>query len=92
MADTLPAAERLRARMAKLEWSQTDLARVLGVSTAVVSRWLSGERTPSLDMAFRIERSKMAIPAEAWITHAAADESGELPALPADRPSRRSTG
>ncbi len=78
---TSDAAERLRARLKKLEWSQLDLATALGVSTAVVSRWLSGERTPSLEMAFRIQNSKIAIPAEAWLTHATADESGEHPAI-----------
>ncbi len=78
-------AGRLRARLTKLEWTQSDLARELGVSTAVVSRWLSGERTPSLDMAFRIQNSKIAIPAEAWVTHADADESGPYPAAIASR-------
>ncbi len=80
-----PAAERLRERLKKLEWSQLDLATALGVNPGVVSRWLSGERTPSLEMAFRLQRSKVAIPADAWITHAAADESGEHPAVTTDR-------
>ncbi len=76
MADLVPAAEQLRARLKKLEWSQLDLATAIGVNPGVVSRWLSGERTPSLEMAFRIERSKIGIPAEAWITHADVDDSG----------------
>jgi len=74
------AADRLRARLSKLEWTQADLAREIGASPAQVCRWLSGERTPSLEMAFRIQDSKIGIPAEAWVTHGDADESGEHPA------------
>jgi|GEM_PF-4064403 len=81
MADpSTTAAEQLRARLKKLEWSQLDLATAIGVNPGVVSRWVSGERSPSLEMAFRIQKSKVAIPAESWITHATADESG--PRLP----------
>ncbi len=80
MPEVTPAAERLRERLNKLEWSQLDLANAIGVSPGVVSRWLSGERAPSLEMAFRVQRSKVAIPADAWITHDA-DESGEHQAI-----------
>lgn len=37
--------ERLRAR----QMTQRDLAARLGVSEVTVSRWLSGERTPSIE-------------------------------------------
>lgn len=83
------AAERLRSRLRELAWTQLDLANAVGASPANVSRWLSGERTPSLDMAFRIQRSEVGIPADAWVTHAA-DESGEHAAV-TPSPSR-STG
>jgi transcriptional regulator with XRE-family HTH domain len=79
MSDDSSAAERLRARLAELGWSQLDLANAIGASPAIVSRWLSGERVPSLGMAFRIQKSEAAIPADAWVTHA--EESGEHPAL-----------
>lgn len=80
MREPMPtAAERLRFRLRELGWTQLDLAAEIGASPANVSRWLSGERTPSLDMAFRIQRSALALPADAWLTHSA-DESGEHPA------------
>jgi transcriptional regulator with XRE-family HTH domain len=95
MADVASSApERLRLRLTELGWSQTDLAKAIEVSTGVVSRWLSGDRVPSLDMAFRIQKSEVALPADAWVTHAAnddsrptlaVDESGEHPAAPLQR-------
>lgn len=57
--------QTLEENLERRGWSQTDLAERLGVSTAAVSRWLSGERTPSLEMAFRIEEL-LGIPAETW--------------------------
>lgn len=90
MADALPtAAERLRARLDELGWSQTDLAKAIGASTTIVSRWLSGERVPSLDMAFRIQNSEVALPADIWISHASNDESS--PALSADQSGEHTT-
>lgn len=85
MGETPPddTAEQLRTRLKELGWTQTELATAIGVSTAVVSRWLSGTRVPSLDMAFRIQNSPVAIPAEAWIATPDApanDESGEISA------------
>ena len=70
-------SDRLKARLDELGWSQRDLAREVKTSAAVVCRLVSGERAPSLDLAFRIEKSPVAIPASAWVSHAAADESGE---------------
>lgn len=84
------ASDRLRARLDELGWSQRDLARVVRTSAAVVCRLVSGERAPSLDLAFRIQRSEVAIPADAWVSHAPADESGEHPAVVV--PTTRSTG
>ncbi len=69
--------ERLRARLRELGWTQRQFAEAVGSSAPVVCRILSGERAPSLDLAFRIQRSEIAIPADAWVTHASADESGE---------------
>ncbi len=86
MAEALSPAERLRLRLDKLEWSQADLARLTGASPAVVCRWLSGKGTPSLEMAFAIQRSKIGIEAEAWLP--LADESGEHARVPRPPPSR----
>lgn len=76
MTDAQSAPERLRARLRELGWTQLELAHAVGASPANVSRWLSGERTPSLDMAFRIQRSEVGIPADAWLSHD--DESSGL--------------
>ena len=80
-----PAPERLRARLRELGLTQLGLAESIGSSPANVSRWLSGERTPSLAMAFRIQ-GLVGVPADAWIS-LEADESGEH--LAADVPSSR---
>lgn len=56
----------LRARIDVLGWSQSEFARRLGVTTGVVSRWLSGERGPKLGMAIRVQRL-VGIPVEAWV-------------------------
>jgi transcriptional regulator with XRE-family HTH domain len=37
-------------------WSNTELAKRVGVSPATVGRWISGERTPSLSDAAQISR------------------------------------
>ncbi len=80
MADFPSGVERLRARLKELGWSQLDLANAIGVAPPNVSRWLSGERVPSLAMAFKIERSAVGLPADAWVT-SGADESGEHPVV-----------
>jgi transcriptional regulator with XRE-family HTH domain len=77
---TVPAAERLRSRLREIGWTQLGLAEAVGSSPANVSRWLSGERTPSLAMAFRIQNSEVGIPADAWLA-LGADESDEHPAV-----------
>lgn len=78
-----PTAVLLRTRLEALGWSQADVARELGVSAPTVGRWLEGTRSPSLKWAFKIEKSELAIPAEAWINHGP-DESGEHAAVDAD--------
>jgi transcriptional regulator with XRE-family HTH domain len=86
------AGDRLRARIDELGWTQNDLADRLGVSAGVVSRWLSGERTPSLEMAFRIQNSEVGIAADAWLRsspddtgpHARQHGSGEHSAIDVD--------
>jgi len=39
-----------------LDWTQEDLAQKLGVSTAAVTGWERGVRTPSPDMIVRLVR------------------------------------
>ncbi len=83
MSDVSSTAARLRDRLRELGWSQLDLATTIEVSPAIVSRWLSGDRVPSLTMAFRIQNSAVAIPASDWV-RLEADESGEHLAVDAD--------
>jgi transcriptional regulator with XRE-family HTH domain len=86
MAESPPStSERLRVRLKELGWTQLDLAVAIGVSGAVVSRWLSGDRVPSLEMAFRIQNSEVGIPADAWIDPPDADESGAHAAVASPR-------
>ena len=59
------AAQRLRERLDEKGWTQTRLSEEIGTTDAAVSRWLSGERTPNLEMACRIETA-LGIPVEAW--------------------------
>lgn len=92
MADTTPseAAARLRARLDELGWSQVDLAKAIDVTPAVVSRWLSSERVPSLEMAFRIQESKVGLEAEIWRKppSSGADATGPQPVAPPDAPTQ----
>lgn len=46
--------ERLSELLSDREMKATDLAKELGVSRKVISRYLKGERLPSLKMALRI--------------------------------------
>ena len=59
------AAKKLRTVMRERGWSQVQLAEHLGTSTAAVSRWLTGDRLPSLAMALAIEGS-VDIPVQGW--------------------------
>lgn len=56
----------LEAKLYELGLTQADLSKRIGVSTGAVSRWLSGDRRPTLALAFRME-SELGIPAELWI-------------------------
>lgn len=83
MSERVSGAELLRRRLVDLGWSQTELSRRIDASTGIVSRWLAGQRKPSLEMAFRIEVAA-GLPAESWVDDPTpADESGEHSALPA---------
>jgi plasmid maintenance system antidote protein VapI len=62
----LSGGEILLARLGTLKLSQLELADRLGVSTASVCRWISGERTPSLEMALLLE-TELCIPVESWL-------------------------
>ncbi len=86
MADTVPsdAALRLQARLKELGWKAADLAEAIKVSPAVVSRWLSGGRVPSLEMAFKIQNSAVALPADVWLATPASE--GSAPTIPSDAP------
>ena len=92
MADTTPseAALRLQARLDELGWKAAKLADVIDVSPAVVSRWLAGKRAPSLEMAFRIQNSEVALPADIWRVQPVPDESS--PVLPPDAPTLDALG
>lgn len=88
----MPPSQQLKARLAELGWSQSDLAKAINVSVSVVCRWLNGTRVPSLEHAFRIQESPVALSASIWREAAtkdeskrelAADESGEHGAVTA---------
>lgn len=57
----LALAEKLRS----LQITDAEGARRLSVSRAVICRWLSGRRRPSLALALRVERV-FGIPAIDW--------------------------
>lgn len=65
MAKRLHGAELLRKRLRELGWTQAELAERIGATAGPVSRWLSGERDPSLEMACRIQQ-ETGVPVEAW--------------------------
>lgn len=44
-SDSLPMW--LRRQLDRRDWSQADFARRLNVGTGLVSRWMTGKRTPS---------------------------------------------
>ena len=84
MADTVPseAALRLQARLKELGWKAADLAEKIDVSPAVVSRWLASKRVPSLEMAFKIQNSEVALPAEIWLANPTAEVPPDAPTAP----------
>lgn len=62
----LTVGEQMVRRLAERELTRDDLCRILGVTPGAVSRWISGQRTPTMRMAFRIRR-ELGIPVEAWL-------------------------
>ena len=55
----------LVAAMERAQLSSRDVAELFLVNDSTVSRWLTGERTPGLEMAVAIER-RLGVPVEAW--------------------------
>lgn len=66
MAKRTKGAERLRARLVQLEMNQVELCERIGADPSQVSRWLSGERAPSLKYASRL-LAELGIPIDAWV-------------------------
>lgn len=60
------ATEALQEALNERGWTQNELARQLETSSAVVSRWLTGQRRPELEMAVRLQRL-LGISVESWI-------------------------
>lgn len=56
----------LRARLSVLGWTQEELASRVGVTPPAVSRVLSGQTTPSLSLAWKLQR-ETGVPVEAWL-------------------------
>lgn len=59
--------------LARKGWSQQDLCRKLGVEPGIVSRWVTGDRTPSLESAIELERV-LGIKPKRWIQIVPPDE------------------
>ncbi len=59
------AAAQLRLTLAELGWSQAALSEAIDVSKSVICRLISGDRTPTLTVAFRLEDA-IGLPARAW--------------------------
>lgn len=68
MIDTrrMRGPELLRQAMQARGLTQTALEASVGASKGLVSRWLSGERTPELSFAVRLE-DLLGVPARAWL-------------------------
>lgn len=61
----MTGAQQLRDWMDRRRYNQAELAQELGVQEAYVSMLLNGKRTPSLELAVKIEEHA-GIPAKAW--------------------------
>lgn len=95
--ETSAALPVLWALLEEREWSQAQLAANTGVDDGNVARILYGDRKASRVIAVRLMALGVAIELwdeplpEGWLPpHAAADESGEHPAVPI--PSQSDTG
>lgn len=53
----LTGAASLAKYLAKKKWNPADFARLTGISEALLSRYLSGQRSPGLENALLIETS-----------------------------------
>ena len=42
-----PFAEFVQEQMSLRDWNQSEFAQAVGVDHSVVSRWITGDRTPS---------------------------------------------
>jgi DNA-binding XRE family transcriptional regulator len=63
-------ARQLWLSMKANDWSQADLARALQVKPATVSRWLYGERRPSIALGSKMEQ-ELRIAPRLWSEHPA---------------------
>lgn len=77
--------ERLRDWIARSRLTQRAAAKLLGMHYTFLSQILSGDRSPALKTAVRIERVT-GIPVEAWMPSDVADE---LVAVAADSRKRK---
>ena len=55
----------LVAAMERAHMSAHDVAEAMWVNDSTVCRWLTGERSPGLEMAVALER-RLGVPVEAW--------------------------
>lgn len=60
---------QLRAWIERAKLNQTKTADLLGVSDVLISQWLNGVRTPSLELAVKIQ-DQTGIPAGSWVLSA----------------------
>ena len=58
--------QQLRAWIDRAKLNQRKAARLLGVTDVLISQWLSGIRTPSLEKAIDLERHT-GIQPESWL-------------------------
>lgn len=61
----LPGCALLDEQLRVRAMTQESLEKLLEVTEGLVSRWLSGSRRPSLEMACRI-RDLVGVPVDAW--------------------------
>jgi len=75
--------------LTEIGWTQLRLAKEIGADHTLVCRWIAGTRTPSLEQAFAIERSEVAMPAAEWVD---ADATGPRQAVTEEDVSRVARG
>ena len=67
-ANPATEADALRDWLARRQWTQSDLARDLGLTRQYLHLVIRGNQRPSLTLASKIERVT-GIPASAWVQH-----------------------